>query len=518
MRLDIYDIGIYLRLSREDEDKEAESQSITNQRDFLINFVHENGWNIKETYIDDGFSGLNFDRPDFLRMTRDIECGKINMVITKDLSRLGRDYIMTGHYIERYFPEKNVRYIAVNDGVDTSSDSSCNDMTPFKSVMNDMYAKDISKKVRTALMTKKRKGDFIGSTPPFGYNKDSNNKNKLIINPETAPYISEIFHLYLSGSTLSGIAGELTKQGIPTPSQFKKLTHTQQRFKGVWNEAIIKRILTSETYIGNLTQNRSKSINYKLDKKINLPKKDWVIVEGTHEAIISKEDFEAVALKLSKRSYQAKKRRTPVTHLLTGLIFCADCGSPMSFVRESEQRTYLTCSTWRQHSKLHLCTSHCIREDYVEAQIKLLLKDLAQTYFDAGKFVSEFENDPKQQDSILKQKKQIDIRISRIKETLMHLYTDRVNGIVCERDYIEMSARLNDERDNCLYQLVTFENINRDPMHTKKVKNFVTEYLSFENLERSDLLMLVDRVMIHKYKKITIEFAFSEPEHVQDNL
>jgi site-specific DNA recombinase len=511
--MNVYNIAIYLRLSREDDDKEGQSQSITNQKDFLTNYVKENNWIIKEIYTDDGFSGLNFERPDFIRMIHDIECGKINMVITKDLSRLGRDYIMTGHYIERYFPEKNVRFIAVNDNVDSGNDSSGNDMSPFKSVINDMYAKDISKKVRTALMTKKLKGDFIGSTPPFGYKKDLNNKNKLIIDPTTAPYVIKMFELYLSGLTLLGIANELTKQGIPTPSQSKSLTHSQKRFQGVWNEAIVKRILASETYIGNLTQNRSKSISYKLNKKINLPKEDWVIVQGTHEAIINRDDFETVALILSKHSYQAKERSTNVAHLLTGLVFCADCNSPMSFVKESENRTYLTCSTWRRHSKLGLCTSHCIREDYVEAQIKQVLKDLAQSFINTDKFVDEYEDEQKQQNTVLKQKKLIDIKISEIKETLISLYTDKVKGIVSERDYIEMSTRLSDDRDKYLYQFEALEKLNQGQTHIDKIKSFVKEYLNFDNIERSDLLMLVDKVYIHKDKKITVEFTFCDPNN-----
>jgi site-specific DNA recombinase len=511
--MNAYNIAIYLRLSREDEDKGIQSQSITNQKDFLTSYVSENGWVIQETYIDDGYSGLNFDRPDFMRMIRDIESDKINMVITKDLSRLGRDYILTGHYVERYFPKNNVRYIAVNDSVDTGNDSSGNDMLPFKSVMNDMYAKDISKKVRTALMTKKRKGDFIGSIPPFGYKKDPINKNKLLIDSETSPYVSKMFELCLSGITLLGIANELTKQGIPTPSQSKNLTHTQKRFSGVWNEAIVKRILTSETYIGNLTQNRSRSISYKLNKKINLPREDWVIVQGTHEAIINKDDFETVALILSKRSYQAKERSTNVAHLLTGLVFCGDCDSPMSFVRESESRTYLTCSTWRRHSKLGLCTSHCIREDYVEAQIKQVLKDLAKSFIDADEFVSVYEDEQKQQNTVLNQKKQIDIKINEIKETLMSLYTDKVKGIVSERDYVEMSTRMGDERDKYLYQLEAFEKLNHGQTHIDKIKSFVKEYLNFDNIERSDLLMLVDKVYIHKDKKIDVEFTFSDPNN-----
>ena len=228
----IFNVGIYLRVSQEDE-KEGQSESIGNQQDFITRYVLEQGWNLTNVYIDDGWSGLNFERPDFKRMIADIESKKINLVITKDLSRLGRDYIDTGYYLERYFPQKNVRYIAINDGIDTFSQNGNTDMSPFKAVINDMYAKDISNKVRTALHTKKLKGDFIGSVAPYGYMKDPNNKGKLIIEEETAEVVKQIFEIFLEGGTKLGIANKLSMQGVPTPSQSKNLKATQKRHKGV---------------------------------------------------------------------------------------------------------------------------------------------------------------------------------------------------------------------------------------------------------------------------------------------
>ena len=342
----MYNAGIYLRLSQEDE-RAGQSESISNQRDFVTGYVSERGWNIAGVYIDDGYSGLNFNRPGFLRLLSDIESGRVNLVITKDLSRLGRDYIDTGFYLERYFPGNNIRYIAINDGIDTNNADNGDDMSPFRAVINDMYARDISKKVRTALRTKKMKGDFIGSSAPYGYQKDPDNKGRLIIKEETADIVRRIFAMFIADDTKRGIAGKLTSLGIVPPSQDK----TKK-----WNEVTVSRILTNPTYKGDLTQNRAKKVNYKLDKKVNLPRNDWIIVEGTHQPIISKEDFDTVQQIIEKRSYAGK-----TVHLLSGLVKCGDCGASMTFARGN-----MICSAWKRNG---FCSAHTIREDYVENQV-----------------------------------------------------------------------------------------------------------------------------------------------------
>ena len=249
-----------LHNKRYGKENERLLESIKNQQDFLLRYAAEQGYEVAEIYADDGWSGTNFDRPAFQRMIRDIEEKKINLVLTKDLSRLGRDYILTGHYLERYFPEHQIRYIAVNDGIDTFENSIANELNPFKAVMNDMYARDISNKVRTALTTKKQNGKFIGAFAPFGYQKSAEDKNKLEVDPLTAPTVKRIFQLFLSGESMKRIAQRLTQEGVLTPSKQRQA----QRGADRWNDVMIKRILTNETYIGNLTQNRTRKINYKL--------------------------------------------------------------------------------------------------------------------------------------------------------------------------------------------------------------------------------------------------------------
>jgi len=242
-------------------------------------------------------------------MLNDIEIGRINMVITKDLSRLGRDYIKTGEYLEKYFPSKNVRYIAINDGYDSFKDeNSNNEMAPFKAVFNDMYAKDISKKVRTALKTKQLKGEYLGTTPAFGYKKDSQIKGKLVIDEQSSEYVKKIFELYLSGKSILEISNILTKTEVPTPSQYAKIANTQKYIKGAWNDKSVRFILQNEVYIGNTIQNKRKKVNYKINKQVEIPKSQWIKVENTHDAIISKQDFEMAQEMLKHHSYNRRGR------------------------------------------------------------------------------------------------------------------------------------------------------------------------------------------------------------------
>ncbi len=360
--------ALYLRLSRDDE-KLSESESITNQRDFLQRYAQAHALCVTAVFIDDGYSGTSFDRPDFKRMLAMIEEKLIDTVLTKDLSRLGRDYIQTGYFLEQYFPLHNVRYIAVNDGIDTALGGAGNDMSPFRAVFNDMYARDISKKVRTALQTKKLKGEFIGSRPPYGYWKDPQDKNRLVPDGATAGVVQEIYRRYLSGESLAGIARALSREGIPAPS-----ARYQPSGGGAWNDTTVGRILSNPTYAGDLTQNRSRKINYKLNRKITLPREAWITVSGTHPPLISQADFACAARLLKTRGYDTRKRGGR-THRLSGLAYCRDCGGKMSFMSAGGGRTYLVCSRWRKNADA--CTSHCIREDYVEGVVREQLRALA---------------------------------------------------------------------------------------------------------------------------------------------
>ncbi|MCL2165364.1 MAG: recombinase family protein [Oscillospiraceae bacterium] len=370
-------VGLYSRLSREDE-KEHTSESIQNQVEFLEQIILQNGWTLVDKYIDDGISGTTFERPDFKRMISDIEAGRINLVITKDLSRLGRDYIQTGYYLENYFPSKNIRYIAVNDGFDTFEEASSNDFIPFKSVFNDMYAKDISKKVRTALKTKQVAGLYIGNHAPLGYQKDIEQKGHLIPDPVSAAYVRRIFEKYLAGVPMQSISIQLTQEGIPTPSQYAGNCPTQERFIGVWNDKTVRVILKNEVYIGHTVQNKAKKVNYKLDKQVNLPSSQWIKVENTHEPIIPLEDFQAVQALLEKKSHPNKGG---TMHLFTGFVFCGHCGTPYSYTNQHQKgKFYLICGTAKRHRKLGLCKTFTVREEILQEHILALLREIAEQY------------------------------------------------------------------------------------------------------------------------------------------
>ena len=281
-----YHVALYIRLSKEDEN-EGPSQSVTNQKSLLEEFVQQHRLSVYDTYVDDGWSGTNFDRPAFQRMIGDIEAKKVNMVITKDLSRLGRDYIMTGHYMERYFPEKRVRYISLLDGIDTGVESSANDITPFRAIMNDMYAKDISKKIKSVKRDKQRKGQFIGGKPVYGYKMHPTEKNKIVIDEEVAPMVRRIFGMALDGMSCRQIAAQLNAEGVPTPATYAGLpVPNPGPYTGLWSSERISDMLQNETYIGNMVQGRSVKISYKSKKCLHQERKNWVVVEGTHEPLI----------------------------------------------------------------------------------------------------------------------------------------------------------------------------------------------------------------------------------------
>ena len=361
-----YRVGLYIRLSKED-DREGQSESVSNQLSMLRDFTKERRLDVYDTYIDDGWSGTNFDRPGFNRLIADIEAKKVNMVITKDLSRLGRDYIMTGHYMERYFPEHRVRYISLLDGIDTGVDSTANDITPFRAIMNDMYAKDISKKISSVKHDKQHKGLFIGGKPVYGYQMHPTEKNKIVIDENVAPIVRRIFQMALNGMSCRQIAVKLNEEGIPTPASYAGIPVSHPGpYSGLWSSERISDMLQNETYIGNMVQGRSRKISYKSKKCVRQDPQDWVIVAGTHEPIVSPETFEKVQLLI--RSRKATRSHT-YDFLLKGLIFCHECGYPLAVINRKnargEDRLFFICRTYQRFTKAGVCTCHSIKEQTV---------------------------------------------------------------------------------------------------------------------------------------------------------
>ena len=289
---------MYIRLSREDGDKQ-ESESIGNQRKILQRYVKENDFDVVQEYVDDGVSVTTFDRPSFNKMIDDIENGTINMVITKDLSRLGRDYIKTGFYLEDYFPKNNIRYVAITDGIDTYIDSTNNDITPFKAIMNDMYAKDISKKIRSVLKEKQKQGEYMCSIPAYGYKRHPTIKNKLIVDEQVRSVVEKIFEMYANGHGSVEIVNYLNSNKYLSPTGYRKtgLVQDENKINYNWNEVTLCNMLKNEVYIGNTVQNKRSIISYKVKKFRTIDKEEHIRVENTHEPIIDKDVFEKVNLK-----------------------------------------------------------------------------------------------------------------------------------------------------------------------------------------------------------------------------
>ena len=322
-----YRVGVYCRLSKND-DNPGESTSIETQRSIVLDYCAEHNYQVFDVYVDDGATGLNFEREGFQRLLADVESGNINMVITKDLSRLGRDYIMTGYYSEIYFPSRNVRYIAIANSFD--SDKENNDIAPFMNILNDMYARDISRKIKAAKLQRAKSGVFIGSQVPYGY---INNKGTLIVDQDTAPVVQKIFVLAASGWGEKRIADELEQQRILCPAAYKKL-HGDTRFTRFlddnlyrWKTTTIRQMLTNRAYLGELCCHKTEVINYKTKQRRSVPEEEQIRHIDAHEAIISAEQFSAVQTVVRTHLVPHNQKRD---NMFRGLLYCSCCGHPLS--------------------------------------------------------------------------------------------------------------------------------------------------------------------------------------------
>lgn len=523
-------VGLYIRLSREDGDKE-ESSSVTNQREILKRYVSEqpNFFIVKE-YVDDGWTGANFDRPKFKEMIADIEAGIIDTVITKDLSRLGRERLGVGHYTEIYFPEHNVRYIALLDNIDTYFDAGMNDMAPFKGVINDMYVRDISKKIRSSLIERKKAGNFLGVTAPYGYQKDPNNKFHLIINEKEAKVVKRVFKLYLEGNGLTRIAQILTKDGIPVPGESRDIGKTRRTaLYSSWKQTTIRRILDNRVYLGELVQFKRRKINYKSKRRITVPEEERYICRGTHEAIIDEESFNAVQNILKKnKSFKGSKH----DYLFKGLLFCSECGARLNVTysnyalkRYGEYRYTTICYSY---SRLYsdICTRHSNSIPELEEVLIKHIKEVCSRYINENLQDELISMAKKQKQFELKQitnEKKLETleqKISDIGLYIKNLYMDKVKGVVSENDYVSLVADFTKDRDNLIKEkeeLIKIIN-NQKPQidETAKIEKLAKEFLSLEKPTKQLLNELIEKITISENKKINIYFKFNELNEMKE--
>jgi len=501
----VYNCALYCRLSK-DDDLLGESNSITNQKEILKQYAKENNLNIYDIYVDDGYSGTNFDRPDFKRMIQDIKDKKVNMVIVKDTSRLGRDYIGFGEYIEKFFPQNQVRVISILDNYDSAIDNGVADTLPFRAVINDLYAKDISKKVKASKHKNAVNGLFNGNRTPYGYKRDENDHHKLVKDEQYAKIVRRIFDLYLEGIPLTQISYTFNDKHIPTPSQ---ISGTGRNVSTVWKPSFIKHILKNEVYIGNMVQEKNKRINYKLKKRIKNDKDKWVRVENTHEPIIEKEKFYAVQDILASKSTTRVKSRN---WLLKGLVVCSDCGKKMGTTTHSNDTLYLRCHTYAMLPKQRLCTPHNINYQKLENAVINEVQKICREYLDKKKMKqiidSELERQKNEQE-ISMQKSLLAKSIEVLNFQIEKLYEDKLNGLINNDDFSRMYNKKVQERENAQNQLKSLNEFKFDKQ-TVDYEKIINEFLEKDNITPYMLNSLIEKIEVDNNKQVTIYYKFSD--------
>ena len=514
-----YHVALYIRLSKEDEN-EGPSESVTNQKSLLNEYVQQHRLSVYDTYIDDGWSGTNFDRPDFQRMISDIEAKKVNMVITKDLSRLGRDYIMTGHYMERYFPEHRVRYMSLLDGIDTGVESSANDITPFRAIMNDMYAKDISNKIKSVKRDKQRKGQFIGGKPVYGYKMHPTEKNKIVIDEEVAPVVRRIFGMALDGMSCRQIAAQLNTEGVPTPATYAGLpVPNPGPYTGLWSSERISDMMQNETYIGNMVQGRQVKISYKSKKCLHQERKNWVVVEGTHEPLIDAETFRKVRMLVNSRKHT---RSRTYDFLLKGLIFCHECGYPLAVLNRKnaagEDVLYFVCRTYQRFTKAGVCSCHSIKEQVVTEAVLAKVREVCDAYLDPNKLqpiAASAVEEARKAESHESEIQSLHGRIDSLTANLDKMYMDRLSGLLAEADFERIYRKVKLERSLLEEKRQELELRKKSPVRTEdRAKELVQRFVDSAFTSRELLVSLIDRIELTEDKQIIIKFRFRELEAI----
>lgn len=511
----IFKVAIYIRLSKEDVDKGYdESESITNQKALLTEYVEKLGWEYElvDIYIDPGYTGTNFNRPDFQRMIRDIEAGKVNMVITKDLSRLGRDYIETGEYVEKWFPEHEVRYVSITDGIDTfAKNNGNNDIAPFKSILNDMYSKDLSKKIKTAFSTMQKQGKWLSGKTPIGYIKDPNDKNHLVICEEEAEIVRTIFYMALAGNDVGTIRHYLVDNKIPTPNQ---LRYNKMTF---WENRSIKNILRNEVYVGTTIQNKRSRISYKNRKiKIN-PKEQWNIVENTHEPIICRKDFDRVQKMVITQKYNRDEKKNIV--LLDGLLFCYECKHKLGVNLRTRDNYFSTsCNNYRRNSSIKLCTSHGFGYAALEKEILDYIRNLFLA-IDGKKIETNIKNNRTKYD-YGKMLNKLEKEISLLHENIDNMYVDKLNKKISEEMYNRVFNKFTREIQEKEREYSELKSKKEEVIQEDKseIERIVKEFLKLEHPTTEMLKVVVNRIEVHQDKQIDIIFNFKRLNDIANNV
>lgn len=503
--------ALYARLSK-DDDLVGDSNSIVHQKEILAKYAKEHGFTNIEFYVDDGFSGTNFNRPDFQRMMADAEEGKISTVIVKDMSRFGRDYIMVGYYTEIYFSNLDIRFIAINDNVDSNIQTE-NDLTPFKNVFNEWYARDTSKKIRAVFKAKGNSGKHLTTNPPFGYKKDPNDKDKWIIDDEAAATVRRIFQMYVDGYRISEIGHKLTEEKVETPILYYMnrgiKTNARSEYPEIWDLMSIKYILSQTAYAGHTVNFQTAVKSYKTKKQVNLPRNQWVIFRNTQEAIIDQKTFETV-----QQMRKVKRARTKYNepNMFSGLLYCADCGNHLTIQRVARNRKMdnFSCATYRKKKK-GLCSCHRILVSDLETIVKENLQKVCEYVFLHEKeFTDEYLSGSKRETVKFQAKtkaelKRLSERQEEIGRIIRKLYEDNVNGRITNERFDFLAKSYEDEGNELKTKIQELKNALassvQDEEKLSKFLKVVKSYTKIEELTPEILNSFIEKIYIGETEK-----------------
>ncbi len=506
-----YKVAAYLRLSQEDGDKDV-SDSIVSQKSIIARKVEELGQDffIVDYYIDDGYTGLNTNRPNFQRMISDIEKGNINCIITKDLSRLSRNSFEANYYIELYFLERSVRYISVLDNVDTGTKNSNNDMIQFKTLINDWYSKDISRKIRSSVWARKEKGMFMGAIAPYGYKKSKEDKHKLVVNKAEARIVKRIFEEYSKGKMLSEIVKGLQDDKIPSPNNSRN--NGELRYK--WREETIRRMLVKKEYLGHLEYGKRINLSYKSKKVKYIPPEEWKIVYNTHEPIITEELFNKVQ---NMRSLNKNIKRKKHKWELNGLVICKECGAKMTLKveykrnRPEELKSKRICCLnglkkykGRECIKKSKGINESVLNNVVHESVKKTLKkidkerikDLIKTK------INEILNE-----NIINNKKLLSKDLSKKENEIKILYQDYKEELIDEEDYRKFYKEKVNEKNRIKQELNILEN-SKQEITEEKINQLIEDILNMKELHKESIFELIYNIEIDNNNQIYINYRY----------
>ena len=515
-----YNVGIYCRLSNDDE-RDGESVSIENQKLLLQSYVRQMGWNEIDVYIDDGYTGTNFNRPGVQRLIEDAKAKRINLILVKDLSRFGRNYIEIGQYTDYLFPSIECRFVALNNGVDTESNNGSTDVMCFLNLFNEFYSRDTSKKVKAVKRACAENGKFMGTYPAYGYKRDNEDKHHLVIDEDTAPIVRRIFSMRATGMGFTGIAAQLNEEGIPSPGMLyyqRRGKADPRRVNHKWAGETVKHLIRNEVYIGNMVQGKTGTVSYKNKKLISKPEDEWIRVEGTHEPIISQEIWDTVQ-SIDQKRVRKNAASDGIRSVFTGLVYCAECGFKMR--NHTEKFTYkdgspgryssFICGNYARSGK-SACTIHTIYENVLE---QIVLEDIREK----ARFAAHDPEMLAQHILRLKDKeaqshrtsceqelKAVKTRLDELERLMQSLYEDKYSGTVPQSVFQTLMRKYETERAEKAAALPELELKLKAHMENRqdagRWTEIIRQYTEITKLDESMLFALVDRIEVGEAQKV----------------